>query len=318
MFARPILVNNLAWTSYDFGVQNQTISVWDPNFDGGSTCGMYKNETCYYIIGVYGYCAGDQLPVNFTLQTKRVAMTENIINTPQTNQTIVAKATNAYGFCVNDETNVTAEFLRWRSSCGCPSKYANLQMIISLSNPDAAGSDLTWSIDRDEEFSSIDILTTDPATRAGTYYVNVYGYCTEDASCTDLCTCAPCGNLPDTRYELYVTNNTAINVTYNQVLYQATCDDPVSASVICTEECTNSGGSGNKLTPGDISGIVIGGVVFLIICVLAGIYGSRYAYRKWHYSQAKDGEGEQLSIHAEDRDGKTMVTRSEVEDDTTL
>jgi len=259
-----------------------------------------------------------------------VDITQNILNTPLTNQTIVAKATNSYGFCVPEETNVTAEFLRWRSSCNCPTKYANLQMIISLSNPSAAGSDLTWSIDRDEEFSSIDILTTDPATRAGTYYLNVDGYCTEDAACTDLCTCAPCGNLPDTRYELYVTNNTALNVTYNQVKYQATCEDSTSsASTICTEECFNAQGSSTqKLTPGDISGIVIGGIVFLIICVLAAVYGSRYAYRKWYYAQAKDGEDAQLSMHAEeDRNdnGKTTsssssaVTRGgEVEDDTTL
>lgn len=311
---QPNLVNNLAWVSYNFGVQNQTISVWDPNFDGGNSCGMYKNETCYYIIGVYGYCAGEQLPVNYTLTVTRVNMAGNILNTPQANQTIQALTTNSYGFCVSDDTNVTAEFLRWRSSCGCPSKYSNLQMIISLSNPDAAASDLSWSINEDEEFSSIDILTTDPATRAGTYYLNVYGYCTADSECTDLCTCAPCGNLPDTRYDILVTNDTNINATYNQVLYQATCDDPVSASVICTSECLSQSNGGDDLTPGDISGIVIGGIVFIILCVLLAIYLSRVAYRKWYYAQAKDGEDEQLSRHAED--GKEATVTGE--DDTTL
>jgi hypothetical protein len=166
--------DNLQWTSYDWSYQNLTIDVWDPNFDGGNTCGPYSNETCIYIIGVLGYCAGDQLPVPFQFHVHQFPLASNIFNEELVNQSVTALAYQTYGFCVRETdfesttTNILVEFLTWKSSCYCPTSYVNLQLIVSLTNPNASGSDLAWTVDHDAEYSSIVLTQSDSSTRYGT------------------------------------------------------------------------------------------------------------------------------------------------------
>lgn len=155
---------NLEWTSYEWGFQNLTISLWDPNFDGGKNCGASKNETCFYYIGVYGYCAGEQLPVHYNLEVTKIPFDNQDL---YFNQTIVANSKREYSFCISSPQNTSIEFLRWKDSCSCYSEYTSLQMVVSKTKRNADINDLVWSIDRDEEFDGIYLMQNDVATRLG-------------------------------------------------------------------------------------------------------------------------------------------------------
>jgi hypothetical protein len=160
---RPTL-DNIAWTSYDWEYQNITIDIWDPDFEGGYSCGPNLNEECQYVVGVFGYCAVSQEPLNYTMRItplSPVTFTSEI----DTQQQVSAGGMRQYGFCVDTERDVTAELLSWTNACDCPTTYANLDMVISKTDRNANAKDLVWRVDK--ENSSISLLTSDVDTRPG-------------------------------------------------------------------------------------------------------------------------------------------------------
>lgn len=162
--------DNLQWTSYNWGHQNLTLDVWDPNFEGGASCGADGHDPCTLVIGVLGYCAADQTPVPYILRATPIALTAtaNIYQVPQLNQKVEAHSGHSYGICVSDDVNVTAQLVSWDTGCDCPNNYVHLQMVLSRTNPAAVSSDLAWTVDHDDAVTSIDILSSDPASRPGT------------------------------------------------------------------------------------------------------------------------------------------------------
>lgn len=153
--------DDMQWTSYEWESQNMTISALDPNHVGGMDCGKYNNETCYYIIGVLGYCAGNQsFPVDYTMVatlTKNVATYGNV----QMNQAIEANGVRRFQFCVSDETDVSVNVMQWDSSCDCPSAYTYYDMSVSRTNPIAQRSDLSWKVEHGTDSDNVLILSSD-------------------------------------------------------------------------------------------------------------------------------------------------------------
>lgn len=269
--------NNLEWTSYDWGFQDLFIDPYDPSFDGGNTCGFYRNETCYYTIGVYGYCVANLPYVDFSMIVEKYAgPVNNIYKIPQANQEVGFSSLVQYGFCASTHDNMRAEFQIWKDAAQCPTMYAHLQMVISRTNPKATIGDLTWSIDHDEEYDYIDLLTSDPSTRDGTYYLNVYGWCNGYNQCSDPCTCEPCQNIVNTKFGVYVRNLSDANSYVTPSTYLGTCND----SYAMINVCSSSSSSNKKLSGGAIAGIVIAVLIFFALLVVGFFYCFRYALGK--------------------------------------
>ena len=158
-------------------------------------------------IGVTGYCA---LPgatrVNFTLSATLLPVTTSIFQAPLTNQTMPAGKANKYAFCVDSAVNVTAQMKSFASACDCPSNYANYAATISRSTPDANQQDLTWKMGGlGSETALVQLLVSDNNTRPGVYYLTVFNHCGSASDCRGSeCTCAPCANVANSPYALYV------------------------------------------------------------------------------------------------------------------
>lgn len=164
--------DNLEWTSYNFGNQYLTIPVWDNSYVGGYICGINSDSLCYYYIGVYGYCVDNfNVPVTYNLnvQMDRVHVD---FNNPRTNQTIVPKGRNDYEFCIHDEKDVSIQILTYTDACTCPTRYSNLEMVVSKDNRDARLSDLVWRITSyDTSTREITLSANDEDVRPGIYAV---------------------------------------------------------------------------------------------------------------------------------------------------
>ena len=84
------------------------------------------------------------------------------------NQAISANGVRQYAFCVPTFESSRALLNSWDSSCDCPSAYANLDMVVSKSNPNATIDNYSWRIGHYSPINYIDLLTTDRNTRPGT------------------------------------------------------------------------------------------------------------------------------------------------------
>jgi len=293
---RPTFAN-LEWTSYDWAVQNLTISAWDPNFDGGYICGPNGDSLCYIYIGVVGYCGiNDSSPFEYDI-TATLTRSRRIYGKPQINQKISAHGTNFYEFCVDHEADITAQLLAWNSACDCPNTYSDLNMVISKTSFDANANNLVWHIDTsDVGYKQIQLLDTDSDTRPGTYYVNVIGDCSD--TCTDSCTCAPCANLENSEYALLV-NETSATVSNSQVLLEenynsnratylgSSCGE---SSTVCSSTCTITESTSSSSSTKSISttaivllAVLLGGGGIIILAVILYFFFS--ADRKGKYDR---------------------------------
>ena len=158
-------------------------------------------------IGVTGYCA---LPgatrVDFTLSATLVPVTTSIFQAPLTNQTMLAGKAKKYVFCVDSAVNVTVQMKSFTSACDCPSSYANYAATISRSTSEANQQDLTWKMGGlGNESAQVQLLASDKNTRPGVYYMTVINDCGSASDCRGSeCTCAPCANVANSPYALYV------------------------------------------------------------------------------------------------------------------
>lgn len=204
---------NLEWTSYNWGLQNLTIDAFDPNFDGGYICGPDKKSICQLYIGVTGYCSTNQTThVNYTLNVQ-FENANNIFQTPQLQQNIQPQTYNRYQFCYTSDVDITAQLLTWTNPLICPSKYTDLDLIISRTNRYATSSDIVWRVPASNTGpKEILLFANNTDVRAGTYYLNVYGNCIANNECNNFCTCAPCSNLANSEYAVYVNEVSPLNL----------------------------------------------------------------------------------------------------------
>ena len=168
----PTLLNGIQWTNYGLYEQNFTISAWDPNFDGGYVCGPNKNEICTYVIGVTAWCdnttitknVDQSIPYTLIVNAKPA---HAIFNVPQVKKQVGEGQTDKYKFCVREKTLTTAELMTWESSVQCPNSYANLQMVISNTNPNANINDIVWRIDNSSLENTIYLFANESGARVG-------------------------------------------------------------------------------------------------------------------------------------------------------
>lgn len=136
---------------------------------------MNKNELCYTIIGVTGYCAdpSNTAAVHYSL-TATIKPAHKIYGTPQSNQQVAAHSEHSYEFCIPEDdttvsgaTDTVAELMQYTSSCGCSDKNTRLEMTISPRKSRADVNELTWTISHYERISAIKLLGGNSDTRSG-------------------------------------------------------------------------------------------------------------------------------------------------------
>lgn len=158
-------------------------------------------------------------------------------------------------------------------------EYTNLEMFVSRRKPNATESDLVWHISHLERLTAIKLLGSDGDTRSGGFYVTVFGWCTEDAQCSDQCSCAPCSNLENASYTLKVSGEMDYDYSRDSIDYL----DPCTSDGTCSSTCSYSPSSfpssstssnhrnHNKLSRSAIIGIVFACFGFLLLLAL-GVY----------------------------------------------
>ena len=152
-------------------------------------------------------------------------------------------------------------------------QYTNLEMFVSRRKPDATESDLVWHISHLERLTAIKLLGSDSDTRSGGFYVTVFGWCTEDAQCSDLCSCAPCSNLENASYTLKVSGEMDYDYSRDSIDYLDPCTSDGTCSSTCSYSPSTSSNHRNrdKLSRSEIIGIVFACFGFLLLLAL-GVY----------------------------------------------
>lgn len=146
-------------------------------------------------------------------------------------------------------------------------------MFVSRRKPTATESDLVWHISHLERLTAIKLLGSDSDTRSGGFYVTVFGWCTEDAQCSDQCSCAPCSNLKSASYTLKVSGEMDYDYSRDSIDYL----DPCTSDGTCTSTCSYTSSTSsdhhnrNKLSRSQIIGIVFGCFGFLLLLAV-GVY----------------------------------------------
>lgn len=107
---------------------------------------------------------------------------------------------------------------------------------MSRRKPTATESDLVWHISHLERLTAIKLLGSDRDTRSGGFYVTVFGWCTEDAQCSDQCSCAPCSNLENASYTLKVSGELDYDYSRDSIDYL----DPCTSDGTCSSTCSYS------------------------------------------------------------------------------
>ena len=214
---------NLAWTANPgYGSTTSTtttstlsISVWDPNFEGGMVCGADMKSLCYLYVGITGACNPGNTgntTIPFTL-TSTLSAARGIFAKPQGNQSVAANGVTSYRFCANVQTpNVALRLNSYTSACNCPDSFAQYDVVVSLYNPNAGINDITWLLRGGDPTGFLNLSAADADTRPGSYYVNVLGRCAANSvlsggAAADPCLHAPCANLRNSPYSLYVGNS---------------------------------------------------------------------------------------------------------------
>lgn len=175
------------------------------SFEGGYICGQDGVSECSVYIGVTASCTNNATRVGYALTATLNPLGNNIFQVPQVNQFVSAKRANTYKFCVDSQSNITAQIKSHADPCTCPASYANHDVLISRTFPLATKADLTWRMAGGNTSGTVELSGADTYTKPGTYYMNVFANCASDADCGKAkCTCSPCSNLPVSPYTLYV------------------------------------------------------------------------------------------------------------------
>lgn len=308
--------DNMAWISYEWMENNMTISTFDPNFFGGKRCGQHKNEGCIVIIGVLGYCSFSATTDSFQYTLKAtISPAHKIYGEPQVKNSVAANGIRSYEFCIPENstsisgaTDTAVELIAHSSSCNCENEYTNLEMFVSRRKPNATESDLVWHISHLERLTAIKLLSSDSDTRAGGFYVTVFGWCTEDAQCSDQCSCAPCSNLENASYTLKVSGEMDYDYSRDSIDYL----DPCTSDGTCSSTCSYSPSTSsnhrnrNKLSRSAIIGIVFACFAFLLLLAV-GVYLVRVHLSKQFYSSPDSELASEADSTTEMVQMKTMV-----------
>ena len=260
-------------------------------------CGPDKQSECLLYLGVSSYCTATTTntatnTVDYTLTATLKTQTNNIFEIPVENETVSAKGVRNYQFCVDTVTDVKAQLKSYTSSCDCPSSYANLEFVVSRTNPSAVLTDLTWRLEAGETTGIVNLDQSSINTQPGTYYLNVLGTCQDTTQCTaaNYCTCGPCANLPRSPYTLYIANTTTLANKGNSSLSLKTCSVQGvlhGESGVCSAFCPDYPqipfslvnallAAGQGLGPGAVAAIVILVITFTL-CASGGLlYYFRY------------------------------------------
>ena len=256
-------------------------------------CGPDKQSECLLYLGVSSYCtATTTTTVDYKLTATLKTQTNNIFEIPVENETVSAKGVRNYQFCVDTVTDVKAQLKSYTSSCDCPSSYANLEYVVSRTNPSAVLTDLTWRLEAGETTGIVNLDQSSINTQPGTYYLNVLGTCQDTTQCTaaNYCTCGPCANLPRSPYTLYIANTSTLANKGNSSLSLNTCSVQGvlhGESGVCSAFCPDYPqipfslvnallAAGQGLGPGAVAAIVILVITFTL-CASGGLlYYFRY------------------------------------------
>ncbi|XP_077978833.1 uncharacterized protein LOC144434254 [Glandiceps talaboti] len=191
---------SLAWSSYDWGHENLTISTWDPNFEAGT-----------YYIGVHAFCSeevhtGDENSI-FTLLVESIPTEHPELDdvSGQTVQgTLLAEGYHYYRFCVPKEcVSVNVRLENCMDASKCPTSYSWPELLVSWSIPKPNIKDHSWKL-ASVVRRTISLDPSDPNFRTGHYYIGVYGWCTPAEHCPDKSTCGPCEYANNANYSLSV------------------------------------------------------------------------------------------------------------------
>ena len=168
---------------------------------------------------MHDWCSDNTMPSQGFTVRATTFRAHAIYDIPQYNAKIAAGGQNKYKFCVINGSDTRADLFSYTDSSQCPDTYTKLDMTVSRTNENATIEDLVWRTrSSDMQKTWIDLLSSDPDTRSGTYYLNVGGHCTPDSdpACTKpggLGTCAPCSNLGRSEYSLLVHPKTEFPVS---------------------------------------------------------------------------------------------------------
>ncbi|XP_002738371.1 uncharacterized protein LOC100372233 [Saccoglossus kowalevskii] len=194
---------SLAWSSYDWGHENLTISSWDPEFEIGT-----------FYIGVHAFCSdqvhsGDENSI-FILLVESIPSTH-----PETPDmmgmtiqgTLTPQEYSYYRFCIpRDCVTVDVHLENCLNPEECPTGYSWPELIVSRSIQRPTIYDHSWKLAQIYH-RTITIAPPDSNFRVGHYYVAVYGWCTPDEHCPDMSTCGPCHYTRNASFSLSVTMN---------------------------------------------------------------------------------------------------------------
>eukprot|EP00127_Corallochytrium_limacisporum_P000605 Clim_evm4s22 gene=Clim_evmTU4s22 len=204
-------LEDLTWTSYEWGGEQLTISHWDPSFELGK-----------YYIGVYAYCGEDVLSGDTPAEVKitvtqvdsemdedlhGVKVARDLFNDAVRDVRMLAEEYHWYHFCVPYKcADITVDLINCidptEGACGEDDAYAYPELLVSNSLRNPTINDYTWKLAQiDRRF--VEIKASDPDYQTGHYFVGVYGWCTPDEHCPDPATCGPCSTT-DFKYDLTV------------------------------------------------------------------------------------------------------------------
>ncbi|XP_070554165.1 uncharacterized protein [Ptychodera flava] len=191
---------SLAWTSYNWGDENLTISSWDPSFEVGT-----------FYVGVQAFCSDevqtgfeDAVVILLVESVRSVHPDLNDISDKPVTGTLAAEGYHYYKFCVPREC-VSLEVIL--ENCldpeECPTSYAWPELLVSHSIPNPTIYDLTWKLATVER-RKVSLDPSHPNFHTGHFYVGVYGWCTPAEHCPDKSACGPCEYAENTEYTVTI------------------------------------------------------------------------------------------------------------------
>ncbi|XP_033105531.1 uncharacterized protein LOC117107844 [Anneissia japonica] len=191
---------SLAWSSYNWGSENLTISSWDPEFSIGT-----------FYIGVHAYCGSDvasgYTDAKFTLQALSVDSIHPSDEIPLNGMirgNISAENYLYYRFCVSSNcNNVEVKLENCIDPAKCPTNYAWPELLVSRSIVKPTINDHAWKLASIER-RSVYLYNADSEFYPGHYFIGVYGWCTPEEFCNNNSSCGPCNYADNHSFNLSV------------------------------------------------------------------------------------------------------------------
>ncbi|GBG88282.1 hypothetical protein CBR_g46848 [Chara braunii] len=209
------------WTSAESaGKSSVTVSAFDRDF---SSVGMF-------FVGVRADCAaatpGGSSPVSTAtysivarFSTSHVYRWQNVTSLDMMNKMIFNQPVSSplgydyYHFCVGNFSNgdVVVELINCVTPSLCPDTYWWPEMLVSKSRWAPTVNDRAWRLAQLDR-NNITLRATDPDVRpwGGHYFVGVYAWCNTDCNASLSSACAPCGNIPNSAYNLSVRQGASL------------------------------------------------------------------------------------------------------------